>query len=103
MSCTSLLPFRLSLPGWPTRAKRAMSNSFAGETKKTAVSQRAVTSNTRDVLTKQVKAGQETVVATEPKKRDGGNLDTITGGCPVSFGGLGLCGLVSISRQPMSK
>src|SRR5208283_3913563 len=50
---------------------------FVGETKKTAVSQRAVTNSTREVLTKHLKAGQETVVATEPKNRDGGSLDVI--------------------------
>lgn len=55
-----------------------MSKSFLGETSKTAVSQCAVTNKRRDVLTKQLKAGQQTVVATEPRMRDGGNLDVIT-------------------------
>src|SRR5260370_13404646 len=52
-----------------------MSRSFVGETSKTAVSQRAVTNKRREVLTKQVKAGQQTVVTTEPRRRDGGNRD----------------------------
>jgi hypothetical protein len=45
-----------------------MSNSLAGDTSKTAVSQYAETNKRRAVLTKQVKAGQQTVVATEPSK-----------------------------------
>ncbi len=54
-----------------------MSRSFLGETSKTAVSHCAVTNKRRDVLTKQVNAGQQTVVATEPSRRDGGNRDLI--------------------------
>ena len=56
---------------------RQATRSFLGETSKTAVSHCAVTNKRRDVLTKQVKAGQETVVATEPNKRDGGSRDLI--------------------------
>ena len=55
-----------------------MSDSLAGETSNTAVSHCAVTSKRRDVLTKQVNAGQQTVVATEPSKRDGGSRELIT-------------------------
>src|ERR1700732_5051398 len=55
-----------------------MSKSFLGEISKIAVSQCAVTNKRRDVLTKQVKAGQQTVVATEPSRRDGWNRDVIT-------------------------
>src|SRR5271157_5356956 len=65
-----------------------MSSSFAGETKKIAVSQCEVTNNTREVLTKHLKAGQETVAATEPRKRDGGSLETITAGSSFHFGTL---------------
>jgi hypothetical protein len=54
-----------------------MSISF-GDTSDTAVSQDAVTNKQRDVLIKQVNAGQQTVVATAPKRRDGGSLDVIT-------------------------
>ena len=54
-----------------------MSESLAGDTSKTAVSQYAETNKQRDVLTKQVNAGQQTVVATEPRKRDGGRREEI--------------------------
>jgi hypothetical protein len=40
--------------------------------------QYAETNIQRDVLTKQVKAGQEMLVAKEPKMPDGGNLKEIT-------------------------
>ncbi len=62
-----------------------MFKSFEADTSKTAVSQCAETNRQRDVLTKQVKAGQQTVVATEPRRRDGGNRDVITG---LSFSSL---------------
>src|SRR6266478_6313966 len=62
-----------------------MSESFTGEIAKTAVSQYAVTNKQRDVLTKHVKAGQQTVVATEPNRRDGGSRDVITAPRPVPF------------------
>ncbi len=55
-----------------------MSESFDEEISNTAVSQCAVTNAHRAVLTKQVNAGQEIVVATEPSHRDGGSLDAIT-------------------------
>jgi hypothetical protein len=54
-----------------------MAESFPGATANTAVSQEAVTNKRRDVLTKQANAGQETVVASELKRRDGGSLDVI--------------------------
>lgn len=55
-----------------------MAESLPGDTANTAVSQEAVTNKRRDVLTKQANAGQETVVASEPRRRDGGSLDVIT-------------------------
>jgi len=60
-----------------------MSTSFAGETKKMPVSQCAVTNRQRAVLTKQVKAGQQTVLATEPRMRDGGKRFVIISGSPT--------------------
>src|SRR5882762_3744171 len=54
-----------------------MSKSFVGETSKTAVSQYAETNKQRDVLTKEVKAGQQTVAATAPRRRDGGSREVI--------------------------
>jgi hypothetical protein len=54
-----------------------MPKSFVGDISKTAVSQRAVTNKRRAVLTKQVNAGQQIVVATEPSNRDGGSFDVI--------------------------
>ena len=62
-----------------------MSKSLFGDTSKTAVSQYAVMKRQRDVLTKQVKAGQQTVVATEPKIRDGGSRELINVKRPISF------------------
>jgi hypothetical protein len=56
-----------------------MSKLLGGDTSKTAVSQCAETNRQRDVLTKQVKAGQQTVVATEPRRREGGSLEEING------------------------
>jgi hypothetical protein len=56
-----------------------MSRSLDGDTSKTAVSQYAETNKQRAVLTKQVNPGQETVVATEPNRREGGSRDVITG------------------------
>jgi hypothetical protein len=54
-----------------------MSDSFVGDTENIAVSQCAERNKQREVLTKQVNAGQQTVVATEPSQRDGGSLEAI--------------------------
>ena len=51
--------------------------SLLGDSSKIAVSQYEVRKAQREVLTKHANAGQETVVATEPRKRDGGSLDRI--------------------------
>jgi hypothetical protein len=57
-----------------------MSESLVGDSSKTAVSQYAETNRQRAVLTKQANPGQETVVATEPSKREAGSRDVITAG-----------------------
>jgi hypothetical protein len=62
-----------------------MSKSFIGGTSKTAVSQCAETNKQRDVLTKQVNAGQRTVVATAPRMGDGGSREVITRNRSVPF------------------
>jgi hypothetical protein len=62
-----------------------MFKAFVGDTTNTAVSQCEETNKQRDVLTKQVKAGQQTVVATAPKKRDGGSREVITSNHEGSF------------------
>lgn len=54
-----------------------MSESLVGDTSKNAVSQYAEKNRDREVLTKQVNAGQQTVVATEPSQRDDGSREVI--------------------------
>jgi hypothetical protein len=58
-----------------------MPESLRGDTSKIAVSQYADTNAQRDVLTKQVNAGQQTVAATEPSNRDGGSREDINPKC----------------------
>jgi hypothetical protein len=63
-----------------------MSELVVGDTSKTAVSQYAETNEQRAVLAKQVKAGQQTVVAKEPSQRDGGSREVIMCGPSCDLG-----------------
>lgn len=76
-SWNSAPPLAFIFIGYPKRTRSRMSKSSVGDTSKIAVSQRAVTNNERAVLTKQVNAGQQMVVAIEPSSRDGGCLAVI--------------------------